>query len=486
MKYIYIFIILVIIIVVIYNLNSSKIQSSENSSTQSSENSSTQSSQNSSTQSSTQLSQNSPTQSPTQSPKKSIHALQIREGLYLTPEALRSVVKPFPNVTTSVTVSTKALSNMLIVQDVDYKKQIKCGSKITAFCGPRVCLIIDENDWLTETKLPVSLLWNTQENLEIMGVAIQGLENLISAFDNIVGRIPATVSPYYNRPIRLECAYLGGAAGLAGHGTYGSANGPAFIVQYINSITSPIDYHTYQDSQNWQRDNLVTLPIYYQHVTGYEICRNYIFPDQFTPVFQYGVSSDARNSDNTIGNVPAENIIVNKSNYGWPNQGFVNITGLLLILDMKPDVGFNYNGWSYQWFMNYMIGHLNKYITGNKSWQNTFFYKFLEWSPTNSLDNVYSGLIAILWGSYGRTAFLKNWFACLSKLPVTNSNYVIAADNFFIASCYGAQLNLSNYFINTLRWPITPETLTNVKTLFGEPTTNMPTYSVPTNSIVKL
>lgn len=408
----------------------------------------------------------------------------VKTNLYLTPDATQSIVYPYQGGT-SYTIDTTALPKLLVIQDDNYKKYIACGSKVTAFCGPRVALIIDEADWLTETKLPVALLFNSVQGLDVMGAVVAGLEKLISCFDSIVPNTPVVSAPYNGRSIRLECAYLGGAGGLAGHGTYNFAVGPAFIVQYINSIVNPNAYHLYQSSY-WQLDNPVKFPLYYQHVIGYELCRNYIFPNIFTPVFQYGVNTDSRSANNTMGNVPSASIIVNTSSYGWINQSFVNILGLLLELDMNPSVGFNYNGYSYQWFMNYMMGHLQKYIEGGKSWSNTFLYEYMEWSPTNSLDNIYSGLLATLWGSYGRTAFLKNWFACLPNLPPTNGDYTIAADNYFIASCYGSQLNLSNYFINTLRWPITPATLSKIHILFGPPTNNMPTFSVPTQSIVKL
>jgi len=410
--------------------------------------------------------------------------LNIKSSLFLTPTAAQSTMNPFSGGTT-YTINTKALPKLLIIQDANYQKYIACGPKVTAFCGPKVALIIDEADWLTETKFPVALLYNSDQGLEIMGTAIDSLERLVSAFDSIVPNTPDASAPYNGRPIRLECAYLGDAGGLAGHGTYGLAVGPAFIVQYLNSIADPNAYHLYQSSY-WQLDNPVKFPIYYQHVIGYELCRNYIFPNIFTPVFQYGVNTDPRSASNTVGNVPSTSIVVNNSSYGWINQSFVNITGLLLELDMKPSVGFNYNGYSYQWFMNYMMNYIHKYVDDGKSWSNTFLYEFVEWSPLNSLDNVYSGLLAILWGSYGRSAFLKNWFECLPKLQPTNNNYVIAADNYFIASCYGAQLNLSNYFINTLRWPITPTTLSKVQMLFGQPTNNMPIFDVPTQSVDEL
>jgi hypothetical protein len=396
-----------------------------------------------------------------------------------TPTQIPTQIPTPSAVITTRSVSTNALPNMLIIQDNDYQKYIGGGSRVTAFCGPNVALIIDNNDWLTESKQNVSSLYNTTLGIEMMGTAVAGLEKLVEAFNNIVGRTPASNAPYNRCSIRIECAYLGDAGGLANHGVYGFATGPGYIVPYINSIANPTAYRLDQSSY-WQLDNPVNLPIYYQHVIGYELCRNYIFPDQFTPAFKYGVNTSGRIGSTSI--VPSASIIVDNGSYGWINQGFINITGCLLVADMNQ-AGFNYNGYSYQWLMNYMMGHLQRYIDGGKPWSNTFLYELLEWSPNNSLDNLYSGLIAKLWGSYGKTTFLKNWFACLSLLPPTNFSYVIAADNFFLASCYGAKLNLSTYFINTLRWPITAATLSSVQTLFGSPTTNLPTFVVPTQSI---
>ena len=405
----------------------------------------------------------------------------------LTPSVTPSLTHSVISIPQFPSVNTPSISNIIIVQDVNYEKFIAGSSKITAFCGNKVALIIDDADWLTETGQSVALLYNSPNGINIMTTAIAGLERLVNAFDNIITRTPATVAEYNGCPIRIECAYLGNAGGLAYHGIYGFATGPAFIVQYINSITDINAYHFYQ-SPFWQLDNPIYYPIYYQHVIGYELSRNYIFPDQFTPCFAYGVSSDPRISTPSRTNTPSTQININKNSYGWINQGFVNIVGLLIILDMNPVVGFNYNGYSYQWFMNFMIGHLQQYINGEKSWENTFLYELLYWSPRNSLDNVYSGLLTILWGSYGRKEFLKNWFACLPLLKSTGNNldHTIAADNYFIASCYGAKLNLANYFINVLRWPITPETLSRIQNLFGSPTINMPTYSIITNTPIRL
>jgi len=386
-------------------------------------------------------------------------------------------------LTPPVPVVVAPPSDMIIIQDSKYQKYIAGGQKVTAFCGSKIALIIDENDWLIETNKPISALYDTPKGIENMRLAVAGLDKLVSAFDNIVTNLPIVSAPYNRCDIRLECAYLDGAAGLAGHGVYGLAMGPAFIVQYINSIADPNAYHAYQSSY-WLLDNPNKLPIYYQHVTGYELSRNYIIPDQFTVAFKYGVNSSPRiiTPSNSIELTPSVPIVVNTSSYGWINQGFVNITGCLLEADMYPLVGFNYNGYSYQWFMNYMMGHLQRYIDGGQSWENTFLYEYIQWSPNNSLDNVYSGLIAKLWGSYGKTAFLKNWFACLSLLPPTNFDCYIAADNFFIASCYGAQLNLSTYFRSTLRWPISANALSNATLLFGQPTLNMPTFSISTQT----
>jgi len=343
-------------------------------------------------------------------------------------------------------------SSIEIFQDTNYEKYIAGGPVITAFCGKNISIIIDNKDWLTETKKPIINIYNTQQGLDAMAKCVIAVDNLINAFTKCVARIP-TPNYYQNRPFHIESAYIN-AAGLASHGTYGMACGPSFINDFYKSALDPIAYKN-NLGEIWTNDNPNDLSIVIPHVLCYEICRNYIFPDEFTPVFDYCLL-DSRDP----------NAKISPSNWGWVNQGFVNITGTLLVADMESNIGFNYGGHSMKWFFNYMENHLDQYILGGLSWDETFMHDRLLWAPDTSLDNVYSGIIIRLWRNYGRRDFLRRWFASIPLLIVHNKNSIIARENFFIAACMGAQQNLQSYFV-MLRWPIRSEVYTKVNTLLS-------------------
>jgi len=395
---------------------------------------------------------------------------------------------------------TKAMSDLLIIQDTNYSNQfyheIGDGKNVTAFCSPRVALIINNDDWLTETATPISNLYSsnpikimekehpatqifsTPSGLEVMGAALLGLENLVSAFVNLeITPKPLVLNPYNDRPIRVEVSYLGNAGGLGSMGRSGIALGPGFIKEYLNSIIDPKGFNLWRNTF-WQLDNPIDKipPIYYQHAMGYELCRNYIPTEWFDigVYFNYYMSTSNQRYDN-----PAD-IQLDTSFPGVliPN-GIIDTLGVFLVADMNPIAGLCYADWSLQNYLIRNIAHLEMYVNNEDPWEKTFLYAHIEWAPTMGLDNIYAGLLAILWGSYGRTDFLKNFLAHVPSLPPTNSDVKIALNNFFITSCYGAKLNLITYFWVYLRWTmITDESKNTVQKLFGDPITTMPSFKV--------
>jgi hypothetical protein len=253
------------------------------------------------------------------------------------------------------------------------------------------------------------------------------------------------------------------AGGFAGHGFSGMACGPAFLKYFYDSCIRYLEDNT-------------QLPKF-EHVFTYELCRNYIFPDQFTPLFDYRLYnlSDRYNNTKTL----------DFWEWGWVNQGFVNVFGGLLTKNLVPAVNFNYFGYDGEGFWKSMEYHLDTYVSGLNSgiytWDNTFMYNRLIWtkdinSPdgAQSLDNLYSGLLIRLWRNHGGNIFLMRFFKAIKlmnnryaynflNLPnkldyidnlSTNTNDVkltaqTAAENFYIASSYGAAQDLYDYFTKT-------------------------------------
>ena len=291
----------------------------------------------------------------------------------------------------------------------DYVPYIAGGPRVRVFMGARVALVIDEGC----TDLCASL--HGARN-EVRSLVI-ALESLLRGFDFVVGRSPALSSPLYGR-VRVEVAFLPGAAGLAHHGSAGFAVGPAFVESWLRSAASGAPQLA--------------------HVFTYECCRNYIFPEEFTAVFDYHCREG-------------------EASWGWVNQGFVNVLGCLICVD--GGVAFDYHGFSAEQFLGQMEAELLAYVRGMYAWTDAFEHDRLPWKTAHSLDNLYSGLLVSLWRRHGRRRFLRRWFTgaiplLLARCPAGKGDVATARENFFLAACYAAGADLSAYFVGELRWPL--------------------------------
>ena len=352
-------------------------------------------------------------------------------------------------------------------------------------CGRNVSLIIDKDNIGTDLDFtlsngsvakPIFSLQSTNKDkyYYAMAVLINNLDKLVDQFNITVGRIP-TPREYRNRPVRIEVAYIN-AGGYASHGITGMACGPAFLRYFYDSCVAYIE------------DN-AQLPKF-EHVFTYELCRNYIFPDEFTPLFDYRLYdlSDRNNNTKTL----------KFWEWGWVNQGFVNVFGGLLTKNIVPAVNFNYFGYDGEQFWRSMERHLDTYLNGLNSgiytWDNTFMYHRMIWTANaanpggaESLDNLYSGILIRLWRNNGSNVFLLRFFRAIKLMNNRNAyhfynlpnkldyidnlstslddvklNAQTAAENFYIASSYGATRDLYDYFVNTLKRSIRSEAQTYV------------------------
>lgn len=351
---------------------------------------------------------------------------------------------------------------------------------VKVFCGRNVSLVIDKDNIGEDLNFTLSdgtienMIFSIQsKNKDIyyyaMSILVDNLDKLVDQFEITVGRTP-TPNPYRDRSTRIEIAYIN-AGGLASHGTAGMACGPAFLKYFYDSCLLYLEDNT-------------QLP-QFEHVFTYELCRNYIFPDQFTPLFDYRLYNI---TDRSNINKPLSFL-----EWGWVNQGFVNVFGGLLSKNIVPSVNFNYYGNTSEKFWESMEYHLDTYITGITkgiyTWNNTFMYSRLIWTKdtnepdgSQSLDNLYSGLLIRLWRNYGTQTFLLRFYKAIRLMDNRNAfnllnslnkgNYIdslstdesnvklnaqTASENFYIASSYGAKIDLYTYFVNTLKRSIRQE-----------------------------
>jgi hypothetical protein len=302
-----------------------------------------------------------------------------------------------------------------------------------------------------------------------MAILIDNLDKLVDQFEITVGRIPYP-NLYRDRRIRVEVSFID-TAGLASHGFSGMACGPAFLKDYYNSCITYIEDNT-------------QLPKI-DHIFTYELCRNYIFPDDFTLLFDYRLYDLSNRNNNTK--------TLSYWEWGWVNQGFVNVLGGLLTKNIIPSINFDYSGYNIEQFWNMMERHLDTYITGLNNgiytWDNTFMYSRMIWTKNidnpngaESLDNIYSGLLIRLWRNHGGKVFLIRFFKAIKLMNNRNTynflnlsnklDYIdnlstdiynakltaqTAAENFYIASTYGANQDLYTYFTVTLKRSIRQE-----------------------------
>jgi len=355
-------------------------------------------------------------------------------------------------------------------------------------CGRNISLIIDKDNVGTDLDFtssngtiskPIFSIYSANKNkyYYAMAILVDNLDKLVDQFKTTVGHEPVA-NPYRNRPIRIEIAYIN-AGGLASHGVSGMACGPAFLRDFYDSCIAYLDDNT-------------KLP-QVEHIFTYELCRNYIFPDEFTLLFDYRLYnlSDRNSNIKTLGLLE----------WGWVNQGFINVMGGLLTKNIQPSVNFNYFGYDAEGFWKSMEKHLDTYIEGYNSgiytWDNTFMFNRMIWTKNadnpngaESLDNLYSGILIRLWRNNGNGNFLKRFYKAVKLMSNRNSYYFLnnadeltyldnlstdalnvklnaqtAAENFYIASSYGANKDLYDFFTGTLHRSIRQEARTYANNL---------------------
>jgi len=256
-----------------------------------------------------------------------------------------------------------------------------------------------------------------------MAFVLGALERLHARFEDVTGFSPPLTQSFRGRLI-CEVAHLPNAAGLAHHGRGGFAVGPAFLKESLESFRGAPGAG------------------FLHHVFGYEMFRNFIHPDVFTPPFKSCCENDA--------------------SWGWLNQGFVNICGCLCLSE-GGIAGFSYFGQSSHAFRAGMEAQLLVYVLRRAgvggaavSWGDVWLRERLPWAPDTSLDNLYSGLLSVLFRMHGGSRFLSGFFRAVPLLsercPINVRDYHTAAENIYLAACAGAGRDVWEFF-EALGWP---------------------------------
>ena len=371
---------------------------------------------------------------------------------------------------------------------------------VKVFTGRNVCFFVDKNIANIGTDLNVTInntvkrpiLDITSTNKDInyyaMAMFVDIYDRLVSFYSYIFeNKLPTQGPRYLNKIFTLETAYIE-AGGLGNADLNHCCVGPGFFAPSFNSF---VDY---------LKDN-TNLPYLHQAIP-YEAFRAFTYPRQFTNYFDYRCYNT---SDRGKTNPP-----LSYGEWGWVNQGFVNVTGSLYLSTVRtPTLSFFYMEKGFSPFFNYFEEKLDTYIAGVKSgiytWLNTMMFNRLIWTGQgdcqatgcSGLDDLYSGLLIRLFKTQGGLIFLKRLikavitlgtpryattfmdspnagdyvdYLTVEKVPSPHNNIwdprggegpkltcQTAAENYYIAASYGANKDLYDYFKNTLGAPIRDE-----------------------------
>jgi len=295
---------------------------------------------------------------------------------------------------------------MQVIPTTAWARYIAGGPIGTVYLGQRIALFVDAASG-------EALARALAADAPTVARFLSSLEALWARLEGLAGAVPLTQS-FRGRAI-VEVAFLEGAAGLAHHGRGGLAVGPAFLHESIEGG-------------------------FVSHAFGYEATRNFISPERFTPPFKYACAEGP-------------------GSWGWVNQGFVNIIGCILST-VAPTIGFRYYGRGPEEFRASMEAHLLVYLLrlhgvggARLGARDVFLHERLPWAPTQSLDNLFSGIISLLCRAHGANNFLVGFFRALPTLPPSRDSYELSLSNFAVASAWGAGRDMAPFF-RGLGWPV--------------------------------
>ena len=99
----------------------------------------------------------------------------------------------------------------------------------------------------------------------------------------------------------------------------------------------------------------------------------------------------------------------------WVNQGFVNILGCFICKD-QLGLEFFYHGLYRDEFRKSREEFVEKYWEKSLSWDDSLGkHHLVPWDSNQSIDNVWSGILSILYDMCGGDKFLEKLFSLLPK-----------------------------------------------------------------------
>lgn len=153
----------------------------------------------------------------------------------------------------------------------------------------------------------------------------------------------------------------------------------------------------------------------------------------------------------------------NPSEWGYWTLGF---NGAMTAL--APDainVLMDYYGTDAAQFKADRLKDINNYINKTQyNFDNAWSVWLLPWAPTQSINDMMSGLLILMYNKFGKNAFLKELFKQLKLQPTTpnKTDRKLRATNLYNAAILAgrktghSKTELSNFFKKTLRWTFLP------------------------------
>jgi hypothetical protein len=249
-----------------------------------------------------------------------------------------------------------------------------------------------------------------------MDAIVQFFSDLYGEFEQLTGLTSLPKSGPWNGRIVIQVPLDNcGAGGLANHGTLGISVGVGlFESQYAKVAQNKF------------------LQVFF-----YEINRNFWLPS-FNDKFDWAMDG-------------------NPVNWGWWTVGMNNAQAYTMADILGVELEYFGSG-SSSWYTR-MVGELDDYIADPQydfdfGWRQSL----MPWHPTESINDMMSGLIMVSFETWGGRAFLEGFYQWIQSPQIPDRSGVFAyqecRDNVYRVWSMAAGQDLASYFTGTLRWTL--------------------------------